>query len=233
MPSGYPLRGRIRRILPREHPCAPEGPGGFASDAGGYLATIYRHPINIVAISAFVIATGAGAVAREIERGSILLVLACPVSRWRFATAKLLAMVAGLFVILAAMVAGTWIGVLVTGLGGEVEMAIFLRIQLNTFALAMAIGGYALLLSALGSDGGRTIAQATGITVVMFFLDFLAALWSPASALGPLSVFHYFDPLGVAQNGEFPARDLLVLFGVAGVTIAAALIGFQRRDIAR
>ena len=89
-----------------------------------------------------------------------------------------------------------------------------------------------MLLSSVSSDGGQVVSVAAGIAVVMFAVDFLAAIWSPAEPVGFLSVFHYYDPLGVSRDGALPWRDLAVLFGVAFAGFGAALVAFQRRDIA-
>ena len=207
--------------------------GGFAPNAEGYLAADYRHPIYLIAVSAFVIAVAVGAVAREIERGTVLMLLAGPMARWRYLGAKTVALVTGILVLLTAAFAGTWLGVLVTGLGGEVDMSVFLRVQVNSFALALAIGGIALLVSALHSDGGSALGIVTGIVVAMYFVDFLSLLWGPAEPFGPATVFHYYDPLRIAQEPGIPVRDTLVLLAVGVIGTGAAFVAFQRRDIAR
>ena len=207
--------------------------GGFAPNAEGYLAADYRHPIYLISVSAFVMAVAVGAVAREIERGTILMLLAAPIARWRYLGAKTGALVIAILVLMVAAFAGTWTGVLVTGLGGDVDMSVFVRVQVNTFALALAIGGIALLVSVLDSDGGHALGIVTGIVVTMYFVDFLSVLWGPAEPLGPATVFHYYDPLRIAQESGMPVRDTLVLLAVAAIGMAAAFVVFQRRDIAR
>lgn len=112
-------------------------------------------------------------------------------------------------------------------------MITFLRIQLNMLTLGLAVGGYSLFISARSSDGGQVTAWATGITVVMYFLDYLAMLWGTISVLGPFSIFYYFDPLGIAKSGGIPWTDVLILLGVGTSGLIAALITFQRRDIVR
>jgi ABC-type transport system involved in multi-copper enzyme maturation permease subunit len=164
--------------------------GGFATDAEGYLAADYRIPPYLVPISAFVIASTAGAVAREIERGTVLVLLAAPIARWRFLVAEVGALLVGIFAIAASALAGTWLGVTLNGVEG-VSLATFMLIQVTTFAFAFSIGGIGLLVSSLSSDGGQGMGVTTAIVVAMFFIDFLSLLWAPAESLGPLAVFHY------------------------------------------
>ena len=207
--------------------------GGFAADANGYLAIEYRHPIYLVAVAALVIALCSGAVAKEIERGTILVLLASPMARWRLLSAKTAVLMAAVLIVLATAWLGTWAGSVMVGITDEVAMTVFLRVQLNMLALAMAIGGLTLLISAMANEGGMVTAWASGIALAMYFVDFLSTLWSPVEPLGLLTVFYYFDPLGIARDGGIPWLDIGVLLGIAAAGMAAALVTFQRRDIAR
>jgi ABC-2 type transport system permease protein len=230
--GGMEAAEQFEKLIPESLKGLFKAQGGFATNADGFLAADYRHPIYLVAVSALVIALSSGAVAKEIERGTILMLLGCPLSRRQLLTAKTGAIVAGLLAVLLAAWLGTWMGSIVVGITDQVNMTVFLRVQLNMLALAVAIAGYALLISALGSDGGQTTAWTAGTTVGMFFLDFLATLWSPAESLGPLSIFYYYDPLSIARDGGIPWLDISVLLGVGAVGFIAALVVFQRRDIA-
>ena len=223
----------VFELLPEALKALLRAQGGFATSADGYLAADYRHPIYLIAMSAFVIAVSVGAVAREIERGTVLMLLAAPVARWRYLAAKLGALLVGITVLATAALLGTWLGVALTGLGDDVHMTVFLRVQVNTFALALAIGGIGLFVSSLHSDGGTAMGIVTAIVVVMYFVDFLSVLWGPAGPLGPATIFHYYDPLQIARSSGLPVRDLVVLLAVGLGGIAAALTVFQRRDIAR
>jgi len=51
--------------------------------------------------------------------------------------------------------------------------------------------------------------------------------------LGPISVFHYYDPQAVVEASSIPALHLGVLGAVALVGFVAAGIAFQRRDLVR
>ncbi|MDA1173755.1 MAG: hypothetical protein O2826_04460 [Chloroflexi bacterium] len=204
-------------LLPEGMKAILHAQGGFATDAEGYLAADYRIPPYLVTISAFVIASTSGAVAREIERGTVLMRLA---------------LVVGIATLAVSALAGTWVGLMLTGVEG-VSMATFVLIQVTTFAFAFSIGGIGMLVSSLTSDGGQAMGITTAIVVVMFFVDFLSLLWEPAELLGPLAVFHYYDPLSVSVADALPLADVLVLMTVGIVGTAAAFVVFQRRDITR
>ncbi len=206
---------------------------GFGTSITSYIALDYRHPVYIIAGLAFVLTVSSGAAAREIERGTALMLLASPIPRWRYLAAKAGVLVVGAVIIVAMSWLGSLGGAALTGLAGDVEAGTLLLAQVNALGVLLASGGIAMLLSAVSSDGGRTVSIAAGILTVMYFLDFVGAIWGPAEPLAPLSLFYYLDPLAVATSGSSLLRDVLVLFGVALVGFVAALVLFQRRDITR
>lgn len=217
-------------LLPESIKALLRAQGGIATDAEGYLAADYRHPIYLVALGAFAIGSASGAVAREVERGTVFMLLAAPVPRWRFLAAKVGALLVGIVVVVAAALAGTFAGILLTGTE-DVSFAVFLQVQVMTFMLGFAIGGIGLLVSSATSDGSQAMGVATAIIVVMYVVDFLAVLWETAEPLGPLSIFHYYDPLGVSRAGALDLGDLLVLAAVGLIGTTAAFAIFLRRDI--
>ena len=223
--------GDLMEALPAAFRALIKADGGLSATATGYIAIGYRDAVFMAIIIGAVIAASSAALAREIERGAMFLLLARPLQRYHIVLAKAGALVLMLAVIVSLSFLGTWIGVLGNGIDGVSFGALALAL-VNAFMLALAVGGYSFLLSALSSEGGRVISIATGLTVVFFFVDYLATLWSPARSLGPFSVFHYYDPHGVVETGSAPAAHLLVLGCVAVAGFLAAGIVFQRRDIA-
>ena len=161
------------------------------------------------------------------------MLLASPIARWRYLAAKVAVVVVGAVVIITMAWLGSLVGALLTGVEEGIEPGTLLLAQVNVLGVLVASGGIAMLLSAVSSDGGRTVSLAAGILTVMYFLDFVGAIWGPAEPLAPLSIFYYLDPLAVATNGSKLLRDVLVLSSVGLVGFVAALVLFQRRDITR
>ena len=205
----------------------------LASGAQGYIAIGFRHPIFLIVLSAFAIATASGALAREIEHRTILLLLARPLPRYHLVLSKGLESFLGLVLLVAALVVGTFIGVLVVGLTDTVDAGPFLLMGFNALCLALAVVGYSYLFSALSSDGGRAILLSTAMTVAFFLVDFISGLFDILEPLGLVSIFHYYNPVSLALDGaSFPGLHVGVLLAVAAATFGAALLVFQRRDIA-
>ena len=203
---------------------------GAGSASMNYMAIGYRHPVPMLITAGFVVAASSGAMAKEIERGSIFLLLSRPVPRVHLMLAKFTSMVIGLVAFQVFILLGTWIGAIAYGLEGMDYGAVSL-IMLNGLFLGLAVSGITFPISAVSSDGGRAIALSAGILVVLFFVDFLAGSWSAVEGIGPISPFHYYDPVSVVNSGSVSALHLGVLaaFAVGGLTLAA--IAFNRRDI--
>lgn len=203
---------------------------GVGSASMNYMAIGYRHPVPMIITAGFVVAASSGAMAREIERGSIFLLLSRPVPRLHLLLAKLGSMAVGLVAFQAFILLGTWIGVTAYDLPG-MDYGVVALIMVNGFFLAMALAGVVFPISAVSSDGGRSIALSAGLLVVLFFVDFLASTWSAVEAIGPVSPFYYYDPVGVVSAGGLSVLHLGVLaaFAFGGLTLAA--IAFDRRDI--
>ncbi len=219
--------------MPRAIAALLKTEGSLLISAGpeGYLAIGFRHPLVLIVVSAFAVAGASSAVAREIERRTILLLLARPIPRYYLVLGKGATSVIALASLVAALLAGTFVGVYAQGLGDSVAVGPFLIISANALALGLAVLGYSYLISAYSSDGGSAILWSTALTVVLFFIDFVAGLLDVLEPLGLLSLFHYYDPVAVAVDTGFPAGHFLVLLGVATATFAGAAVYFQRRDI--
>ena len=204
----------------------------LAKGAQGYIAIGFRHPLFLIIVSAFAIATASGALAREIEQRTILLLLARPIPRYHLVLGRGGESLLALILLVAAMLMGTFIGVALAGLTGSVDVGPFLVIGFNALCLAMVIMGYSYLFSALSSDGGRVTLLAAGLTMVFFLIDFISGLFEFLEPIGPASIFHYYDPVAIALVPGFPVLDVGLLLGLAAITFGAAVLVFQRRDIA-
>lgn len=209
-----------------------EGSLLLASGVQGFIAIGFRHPLFLIVLSAFAIATASGALAREIERRTILLLLARPLPRYQLVLSRGLESCLILVALVAAMLVGAFIGLGTQGLIAQVQLPALLFIGVNALSLGLAIMGYSYLFSALSSDGGRATLLSTALTVLFFFADFISGLFDVLEPLGRISIFHYHDPVAVAVEASFPGLGVGILLGVAAVTFTAALVVFQRRDIA-
>jgi hypothetical protein len=104
-------------------------------------------------------------------------------------------------------------------------------VMVNFFSVYIAVGGIALLVSALSDHRGRAVAVVFAILLASFLLNFIANFWQPAKRIAFLGILEYYRPAHVLQHGEFPLRDVVVLLGVGLVTWLAGGEILARRSI--
>ena len=204
--------------------------GEYASEEMGYLAVGFREPIYLIIILSFVIASSSSAIAKEIERGTIFLLLSRPVSREEFFLAKLATTFIGTVLLLCFAILGTWLGSLVFGVNG-IDYDLVFKIQINVFFLSLAVAGIGYLISSILSEGGKTLALSSGVTVLMFFIEFLADSLPSIDWIGYVSVFHYYEPSILVNSESLSWGNLSVLIIVGFIGLILATIMFKRRDI--
>jgi ABC-type transport system involved in multi-copper enzyme maturation permease subunit len=196
----------------------------------GYAGSAYLHPVAL-AVQAAVAISMAAAPAREAEDGTAELVLSRPLPPHRWLAAHAMAMATGL----AFVCAGGYLGGLVAALTVDdlapVDPGPLALALLAGFACFLAVGGVTLLVASLVRTGGRAVGWATGFLLVSYAVDYLSQVWSIAEPLGPFSIFHHLDPPAVLGAGSLGGGDMLALFGLAAVTVAAALVLVERRDL--
>jgi hypothetical protein len=136
-------------------------------------------------------------------------------------------------VVLAAMAAGTAIGIRAFAAGDLDVPALDLRARLlfNQFAVASCFIGFALLVAARSRRWSTAFTLAALTAVVMYNVDFIALGWRPMAAIAWLSPFHYFPALSVITGDASTVRDVAILFGASAAFSAAAYWQFERRDL--
>jgi ABC-2 type transport system permease protein len=205
------------------------GAGADASSLVGFLHIELFSMILPALMVAFAAGMASGFTAGEESRGTIDVLLSYPVSRRRVVLEKAAAVLLGCI----AAAAAVW----VLALAGAAASSSPLPADRLAEALVMlvllglAFGAMALAISALSGNRSAAIGVAIGVMVVMYLIDALAAVVDGLNAIRPLSLFRYYmgnDPL---RNG-LNFADAGVLAAVIAVFLVAALVAFDRRDLA-
>lgn len=176
----------------------------------------------------FAASSAAAATAGEEERGTMDLLLANPIPRWRVVVEKAWAMTIGLAVISAAMLLG--IGVAAMAVGVEIDLWRVSAALASTGLLGLSLGGIALLLGAVTGRRAVALGGTLGLAVASFFVNGLAPLVDWLERLRPFSVFYHYigyDPL----NRGLDPLHAGVLLAVAAVATVAAAVAFEHRDL--
>jgi ABC-2 type transport system permease protein len=195
-------------------------------------------------------------VAGEIERGTMELLLAQPIARFRVIAAHFVVDLVTIPLLCLSLFGGTWLGLWLFGQiefgapvdadGMRVDPLRFAPALANVAALLFAVSGYTMGLSAAGRSRGRVLGWAVLLTLLMFLLNLIGQLLPAIAFLRPLTVFYYFQPqqiilgnvwtqdLGNVWNGGRPlfAVNLVAVLGLVGaIGYGFALTIFCRRDL--
>ncbi len=218
------------------------------------VASLASLSVYLVPLIALLLAFDA--ISGEIDRGTLLLIFSCPISRMEFLAGKAL----GHFLVLTlALVLGygvTALLLMATGAGSWAGMLDFARLIATSSALGLAFLALGYLLSAMTRQTATAAAFAIGawlILVVLYDLALLGLLIANPEGSFATSVFPYailFNPAdafrlfnlaalgasnlvggmaGVAESLPFPAIGGLVSIGLfTALTLALALLRIRR-----
>jgi ABC-2 type transport system permease protein len=187
------------------------------------LSIGYVHPLMQTIFCIWAIGRAAGAIAGEIDRGTMELLLAQPVPRGRLVLAHLCVDLLTIPVLCLALWGGTWLGTWLVGpiepnLEGLGELAKFVRVDpealrlypaaigpglVNVFALIFAVSGYTMWISAAGRFRWRVMGAAVLLTLVQFLINVIGQLWDVVAPLRPLTVFFYYQPQQIILSGRW------------------------------
>lgn len=196
----------------------------------GFLTLEYFTIMWLIIGAAFSISIATGALAGEIDKGTMELLLSQPISRRSVTVSKMVFHVIGLAFIIAAtmipLLIGAWI------IGEELSITGALALSLLLFLFMMSLGSLGFFFSAVFSDRGKAVFAVVGIFIFAYALDILAKFNEFVENFHFLSLFKYYDPYPYLHDATIDWSSLSVYSGIIVVASVAATIWFERRDIA-
>ncbi|MGL4552355.1 MAG: ABC transporter permease subunit [Gemmataceae bacterium] len=211
------------------------------------LSIGYVHPVMQFVFCIWAVGRASGAIAGEIDRGTMELLLAQPLARARLVLAHLLVDCVTVPCLCLALFAGNLLGAwwidpikvrepdksmrlpFKVPTNDDPEVRKQLEIHPWRFARAMpvvgglvfGISGLTMWVSALGRYRWRVTGVAVGMVLMMFLINVLGQMWDPAAWLRPLTLFYYYQPQQVIPDGG----GWSVAVGGAAVPMLAVLYG--------
>lgn len=210
------------------------------------LSIGYVHPLIQIILCVWAIGRAAPALAGELDRGTLELLLAQPVPRGRVVLAHFLIDLMTIPLLACSMWLGTFAGYKMLGPFEvnleEVQKQFamlpfpvvvnpeFLKVDVRTFApavfnimaLMFAVSGITMAMSAAGRFRGKVLGLSVVTFLVMFLLNVIAQLWDTISVLRPFGVFYYFQPQRIILHGKW---DVTLPFGAVNGTLALVVVG--------
>jgi ABC-2 type transport system permease protein len=200
------------------------------------ILVFWSHPFIVLLISIWSIGRGSAAVAAEVERGTMDLLLSRPVSRTSYLAAGVIISLVGLVVLSGALLAGASIAVHYNVLRQRPASWAMLRPAANLAALGLPIYGYTLLAGAL--DHVRWRANLIGsvltligyVALVISLIPILQTMsWEPW--VERISIFRAYNPIQAVDGGETYQLHLAILSGLGATLIMLSFAAFAVRDL--
>jgi ABC-2 type transport system permease protein len=214
--------------------------GGEAIDlskTGDLLSVGYVHPLPQTILLVWALGRGAGALAGELERGTMELLVAQPIARWRIVTTQLFVDLATIPALALCMFLGTLLGAYLVPLNNP-HLYDYWKAVVLAASLGFALTGLTIAISSLGRSRWRVLTWAIALALVMSLLNILAQLWDALEPYRPLSIFYYYQPqYTILKNqwsvpvGGVQIPMLVVLLGVGCAGYAFAIWRFTKRDL--
>jgi ABC-2 type transport system permease protein len=204
------------------------GGGIDFSTPAGYLNVELFSFMGPIVVLIYAIGAGASAIAGEEDRHTLDLLLVNAVGRRRLVIEKMLAITAGV----ALLVAAVWIALLIEGrvASMDVPIANSAAALVHLGLLAIEFGAVALLVGAYTGRLSVSRAVAGVLAVLAYVINALAPLVSWLESVRKFSPFFQYSGHDPLRSGASIPAIVVTVFSTV-VLVAAAATAFQRRDV--
>jgi ABC-2 type transport system permease protein len=238
---------RIMQLLPKPFEKLAPLPLVELASTLGRVAAGYNEPLVVLVITVWGIARGSDAIAGEIGRGTMEMLLAQPVRRLTVLFVQGSVTLGGAALLALAAWMGTMVGVARVKLEDPITPIELLPAVLNLFSLAAFLAGVSTLVSSVDRYRSRVIGVMGGLYVFATVTKLVSDLSPKWHWVGYASFFSAFEPATVVvradrrwsfvvekSNGDWALGglgDAGVLLGIAALSYVLAAVIFCRRDL--
>jgi len=210
--------------------------------ANDLMSISYVHPLVLTILSIWAIGRAANAIAGEIDRGTMELLLAQPIRRAQVIFAHLCVDAIVIPTLCAAMWIGTYCGTWWMGSQDaagiqKVEPWRFVPALLCVSLLTFAVSGVTMAISSLGRSQARVWGYAITLFLVMFLINVFGQIWPDSLEWArPLTIYYHYQPQALIKAEPWHSASgvwfhLGVLAGVGLAGYGVALTIFCQRDL--
>lgn len=194
----------------------------------GFLTMELLSMFYPIMILAFAVSYGAGLLGGEEESGTLEILLATPIPRWRVLLAKFSALITFTLVVLLATWLGIMAGIAYTGLK-DVDAVNILYGVLNMAPLGLFFAAVAYFLTGVRGGKGTALGVTLALAAGTYLVHTLSDVASIPEWLQKLSPWYYYDGVHVLRDGV-DLFNVGLLLGLAALLVGGAMWFFGRRD---
>ena len=204
--------------------------GSFA----GFIASVVIQIMPIV-LGVYVIFIATGTLAGEEENGTLELVVAMPIPRWRIVAMKAAALLIVIFLMMVILGLGSALALgyisSTTELVIDVDPSQLFVALLGAYPLMVAIFGVGLFLGAFMPSRRLALAVMFVLYLASYIANSIALMVQSMEWLRSVSLFSYVNSTSSVFTEGLNAGNMLFLLAVGLVFIGLAMWSFQGRNI--
>lgn len=195
----------------------------------GFLTVEYYQLTLLIILAAFVLGFTAFCIVKARENGSLEMILAHPIERWKYSFTSSVSLASALAVLVIITVGTLMIGSAIFGL--HIGLLGQLKIMVVLWFLLLALGSISLLGSAAFNSPGQVYALGITVLIVCYLVHYLGNTWTIFRWIDHALLLHYYNPYSVMTEGGFPWWSLLY-YGLVSIAFGwFAILVLERRDI--
>lgn len=220
---------QILQLMPREYLAFLGNITSFTRIDGYMTASLLVYLPLVLAI--YAIGLAVRLVSGEIERGTMDLLLAHPLPRWRVVLEKYAAMAAALLAV--CLIFGLLLlvgGLAIRPYTPDLPPVRWLLAGLNVFPLTLFFGSVAFALACAVRGRAAALATATAVAVGSFILNGLVPLSERLRPVERWTIYYWYTASQPFTTG-IVLEHVLILLGLSLLCLGIGLIGFERRDL--
>ena len=201
-----------------------------AANLLGFMVSYLYGFILLLFPMLFCILRGNSLVARYVEKGSMVSLVAAPIKRRAIVLTQMTVLISG---ILPLILYSTVLELICAGSGfpGELDTIELLVLNGGLLCLQLFIGGICFVSSCIFSDTKYSVAFGAGIPIFMYVLQMLANVGGNAEKAKYFTFFTLFNPDGIIAGEGSAVVGIFVLLAGAVLLYASGIMVFERKDL--
>ena len=167
-------------------------------------------------------------ITREVDKGTLDVMLSYPIPRWRYLLERF-----GVYLTYNALYPAFIYALAVVctnSMGETMDFAVLSYVMLGAYLQLFALGALSLLCGAVFLESGRALAASGAVVLVQYVMTRLGDL-GPLDFLKDFTLFNYMSTGTIMSLGSLPTNELTVLVGAGLAALTLALLVFQRREL--
>ena len=171
-------------------------------------------------------------IAAQVDRGSMANILSRPVKRSQVSLTQALCLIVSIIAMFALITITGIIMISATSL--EVEIGVFLLLNLGIACVHLAIGGIAFFASCIFNYSSPALVVGAGLPIIFFLFDMLSGFSSQVKIMQLfkyLTIFSLYNISDIVAYSSNMIWQFLILFGIAVGCYIAGVLYFNKKDL--